>query len=112
MATIRWGLLSTAAIGRTVVAANPGAFTAVASRDPAKAAAFAASAGLTTSFGSYEEMLASDAVDAVYVALPNSLHAEWSIRALRAGKHVLCEKPLVSARAEAIRCCRVPTSSS
>ena len=109
MATIRWGLVSTAAIGRTVVAANPGAFTAVASRDPAKAAAFAASAGLTTSFGSYEEMLASDAVDAVYVALPNALHAEWTIRALRAGKHVLCEKPLVSTRAST---CRAPTSSS
>jgi predicted dehydrogenase len=84
MAEVRWGLLSTDAIGRTVVAADPGAFVAVASRDATKAAAFAASAGLTTSFGSYEELPASDTVDAVYVALPNTLHADWTTKVLRA----------------------------
>ena len=100
MAAVRWGVLGTGSIARTAVAADPGAFVAVASRDAAKAAAF----GLDTAFGSYEGLLASDAVDAVYVALPNALHPEWTVKALRAGKHVLCEKPLASTRADAVRC--------
>jgi xylose dehydrogenase (NAD/NADP) len=115
---IRWGLLSTAGIGRLVIeatqsrSAQGGAghgsgrarFTAVASRDAARAAAFAASAGLTTSHGTYEELIASDEIDAVYVALPNAMHTAWTIRALQAGKHVLCEKPFAATADDAARC--------
>ena len=108
MTSLRWGLLSTAAIGRLVVEANRGSetaeFVAVASRDGAKAEAFARESGLPHSFGSYEEMLASDEVDAVYVALPISLHTEWTVKALEAGKHVLCEKPFATSAADADRC--------
>jgi predicted dehydrogenase len=74
---------------------------AVASRDGAKARAFAQEFAIARSFGSYEELLADSGIDAVYVPLPNSLHAEWSIRAARAGKHVLCEKPLSATAGEA-----------
>jgi predicted dehydrogenase len=73
--------------------ARSGAFVAVASRDAGRADAFAGRHGLRP-FGSYEALLESDAVDAIYVALPNGLHMEWATRALEAGKHVLCEKPL------------------
>jgi predicted dehydrogenase len=82
---------------------------AVASRDPARAAAYAHEWGIPRSFGRYEDMLADDGVDVVYNPLPNGLHAEWTIRTARAGKHVLCEKPLaisvqeVDAVAEAAR---------
>jgi xylose dehydrogenase (NAD/NADP) len=100
MAAVRWGVLGTGSIARTVVSANPGAFVAAASRDPARAAAL----GLSQSFGSYADLLRSDTVDAVYVALPNSLHPEWTVRALEAGKHVLCEKPFAPTRDDAIRC--------
>jgi xylose dehydrogenase (NAD/NADP) len=96
---IRWGLLSPARIGEVVLAgaaasARSGRFVAVASRDASRARSFAARHGLPAAFGSYEALLDSDAVDAVYVALPNALHMEWATRALEAGKHVLCEKPL------------------
>jgi xylose dehydrogenase (NAD/NADP) len=74
---------------------------AVASRDAAKAQEFAREFSIVRSFGCYEELLADAAIDAVYIPLPNSLHAEWSIQALRAGKHVLCEKPLASTAAQA-----------
>ena len=74
---------------------------AVASREAAKARKFAREFSIPRSFGSYEELLADASVDAVYIPLPNSLHAEWSIRAVRAGKHVLCEKPLASTAAQA-----------
>jgi D-xylose 1-dehydrogenase (NADP+, D-xylono-1,5-lactone-forming) len=67
---------------------------AVASRDQARAEAYAREHGLERAYASYEELLADADVEAVYVPLPNSLHVEWSIRALEAGKHVLCEKPL------------------
>src|SRR6185369_11175911 len=87
VAPIRWGVLGTGSIARTVIDANPGAFVAAASRDAAKAADM----GLAKSFGSYADLLRSDAVDAVYVALPNALHPEWTVKALEAGKHVLCE---------------------
>jgi predicted dehydrogenase len=73
----------------------------VASRDVARTRTYAAAHGLATAFGSYDEMLRSDLVDAVYVAVPNSQHCEWTVRALESGKHVLCEKPLASNASEA-----------
>ncbi len=97
MKKVRWGLLSTANINRRLIPAirmsEWGELTAVASRTQARADAYAASWEIPLAFGSYEAMLQSDAIDAVYVSLPNHLHAEWSIYALRHGKHVLCEKP-------------------
>ncbi len=94
----RWGILSTANINRLVVA---GAATsaqveiaAVASRDLARAVAYARDHGIPQAYGSYEELLADPSLDAIYISLPNALHVEWAIRALQAGKHVLCEKPL------------------
>lgn len=97
MNSVRWGLLSTAAINRRVIpalrASRRGELAAVASRNQDQADAYAAEWGIPKAFGSYEAMLSSDSVDAVYVSLPNHLHAEWTVRALRAGKNVLCEKP-------------------
>ena len=82
----------------------PGAsVVAVAARDPAKARAFAARHGIARALDSYEELLADPALDAVYNPLPNGLHCEWTIRALRAGKHVLCEKPIAANAEEAER---------
>jgi len=95
---LRWGILGPGRIAprivRAVTATPLGELLAVASRDADRAAAFAASHAIPRSFGSYEALLASPDVDVVYVSLPNHLHAEWAIRALEAGKHVLCEKPL------------------
>lgn len=94
---MRLGLLSTAKInGETIRAAAESdrvELVAVASRDESTAAAYAREHGLERAHGSYEALLEDDEVDAVYVSLPNGLHHEWSLRALRAGKHVLCEKP-------------------
>ena len=75
----------------------------VASRDVARAEAYARMHGLARAFGSYEDLLSSSDVDAVYVCLPNSHHCQWSVRSLEAGKHVLCEKPLSSNAAEAVQ---------
>ena len=95
---LRWGLLGTARINRMVIPplrVSPGnRLLAVASREPARAAAYAKEWGIERAHGSYEALLADPEVDAVYIPLPNHLHAEWAIRAARAGKHVLCEKPL------------------
>ena len=100
MTTVRWGLLSTANINRRVIPAiqesDRGILAAVSSRDMNKAAAYAAEWEIPSAFGSYEAMLASDEVDAVYISLPNHLHAEWAVKALEAGKHVLCEKPFAT----------------
>ena len=92
--SLRWGLLSTANITRALIGSGHGGIVAVASRSPERAEAFAAEHGVERWHGSYEALLADPEVDAVYVPLPNSMHVEWSIRALEAGKHVLCEKPM------------------
>src|SRR5829696_6406262 len=98
MSRLRWGLLSTARINRLIIPAIASSarseVTAVASRSPEKARAYAAQWQIARALGSYEALLADPAIDVVYIALPNSLHAEWTVRALEAGKHVLCEKPL------------------
>ena len=100
----RWGILSTATINRRVLEGAQGAegveFVAIASRDSARAEAYAREHGLVRAHGSYEALLADDGVDAVYIPLPNSLHHEWTLRALAAGKHVLCEKPYTRQSAE------------
>jgi xylose dehydrogenase (NAD/NADP) len=97
MNTIRWGLLSTAHINNKIIPAirssKRGKLVAVASRDLENARTYAARWKIPDYFGSYQAMLDSGQVDAVYIGLPNHLHAEWSIRALQAGVHVLCEKP-------------------
>ena len=113
MGTVRWGILSTADIGMTKVTpaiqrAENSEVVAIASRDQDRAVAAAAQLGIPAAYGSYEELLASDDVDAVYIPLPNDLHAEWTLKAAAAGKHVLCEKPLAlspSQAAEMARAC-------
>ena len=104
MDKVRWGLLSTANINRRLIpairAASRGELVAVASRSQEAAEAYAIEWEIPKAFGSYEAMLDSDAVDAVYIGLPNHLHAEWSIKAMQQGKHVLCEKPFALTLAE------------
>jgi D-xylose 1-dehydrogenase (NADP+, D-xylono-1,5-lactone-forming) len=104
---IRWGILSTARIADRIVDGARGAenatITAVGSRDLARARAWADERAIEHAYGSYEELLASDEVDAVYIGLPNSMHVEWSLHALQAGKHVLSEKPLTRHPAEVER---------
>ena len=96
--TVSWGFLSTANINDKLLAGAAESdrvdVIAVASRDVERAEAYARERGIERAYGSYEELLADTDVEAVYISLPNSLHIEWSIRALEAGKHVLCEKPL------------------
>jgi predicted dehydrogenase len=95
---IRWGILSTARIAGRIVdgarLAEGAEIVAVGSRDLARAQAYADEHGIARAHGSYEGLLDDPDVDAVYVPLPNSLHVEWTVRALEAGKHVLCEKPM------------------
>jgi predicted dehydrogenase len=104
---IRFGFLSTAKINRLVLAgareSDSVEVVAVASRDQARADAYAREVGIPRAHGSYEALLADPDVDAVYISLPNSLHVDWSIAALEAGKHVLCEKPLARSPAEVER---------
>ena len=99
MATTRWGILSTADIGRRKVI--PGLLRAdrvevlgIASRDESQARTVAGELGIPRSYGSYEALLADPDIDVVYIPLPNHLHFEWTMAAARAGKHVLCEKPI------------------
>ena len=98
MAPVTWGIVSTADINRKVI---PGAHASdkvellgVASRDQERAMAYAEEWEIPRAYGSYEALLADPEIEAVYISLPNTLHCEWSIKALEAGKHVLCEKPL------------------
>ena len=95
---VKWGIVSTADINRKVI---PGAhaspkvdLVAVASRDQARADEYAQTWEIGRAYGSYEALLADPEIEAVYISLPNTMHCDWSIRALEAGKHVLCEKPL------------------
>ena len=102
---LRWGILGTGNIARQFCAglnaSHRGRPTVVASRQQASADAFARAHQIPTALGDYAALLARDDVDAVYVSLPNSLHHRWTIAALRAGKHVLCEKPFAVTAAEA-----------
>jgi xylose dehydrogenase (NAD/NADP) len=98
MGVTRFALLSTAAINEALLGGARDTdlvvIVGVGSRDRSRAEAYARERGLERAYGSYDELLADPEIDAVYVALPNALHVEWSIRALEAGKHVLSEKPL------------------
>ena len=103
---IRWGVLSTANIGTKKVI--PGMqqcrfarIEAIASRNLPKAQAAATNLGIAKAYGTYEDLLADPEIDAIYNPLPNQLHVPWTIKALEAGKHVLCEKPLSMTVAEA-----------
>ena len=102
---MRWGLLSTAHINGKLLAGAQGTdeatVVAVASRDRSRAEAFAREHGIERAHSSYEALLEDTDVDAIYNPLPNSMHVPWSMRALEAGKHVLCEKPLTRRAAEA-----------
>ena len=102
---MRWGILGPGRIARAFLTGLASSATesavAVGSRDVGRARAVADDFGVPRTHGSYEELLADDGVEAVYVALPNALHAQWSAAAARAGRHVLCEKPLGRSAAEA-----------
>jgi predicted dehydrogenase len=95
---IRWGIISTARINsKFLVGARESSaleILAVASRERESAERYAADNSIERAYGGYDALLADPDVDAVYISLPNSMHVEWSVRALEAGKHVLCEKPL------------------
>src|SRR5437588_491311 len=105
MNKIRFGILSTAKIGveKVIPAMQKGQFTevvAIASRMDERARSSAGRLGIPRAHGSYDALLADRDVDAVYIPLPNDLHVPWSIKALEAGKHVLCEKPIALSAAE------------
>jgi D-xylose 1-dehydrogenase (NADP+, D-xylono-1,5-lactone-forming) len=107
MEPVRWGILSTASINSAVIpplqASPDGEVVAIASREQARADASAAEWGIPRAYGTYDALLDDPEVEAVYISLPASLHVEWSIRALEAGKHVLCEKPFTRDPAAAAR---------
>ena len=113
METVHWGIVSAAGIatGKVIAGMQRAArceVTAIASRDATRAMATASRLGIPRAYGSYEALLADPDIDAVYIPLPNHLHREWTEKAARAGKHVLCEKPLamtaVDARAMVAAC--------
>lgn len=106
MDPVRWGVLGVARIAteKVIPAMQAGQrcrIDAIASRDPARAAGAAAELGIARSHGSYQAMIDDPDIDAIYNPLPNHLHVPWTIRALDAGKHVLCEKPVALTAAEA-----------
>ena len=108
MRKLKWGVLSTSRIGMEAVVpalqmCRNGEVVAIASRERVRAEAAAGKLGIATAHGSYEALLADPQVEAVYNPLPNHLHVPWSIRALEAGKHVLCEKPIALNAAEAVQ---------
>ena len=105
MDKVRWGVLGTADIAtkKVIPAMQNGQYCnirAIASRDLKRAQAVAEELGIAQAYGSYEEVLSDAGVDAVYIPLPNNLHVTWCVKALEAGKHVLCEKPLATSTAE------------
>src|SRR3954451_1358484 len=110
----RWGVLGAARINQLVLEgaalAEGVSVVAIAARDRGRAQAQADTFGIATVYGSYDELLADPEIEAVYIPLPNALHVEWSVRALEAGKHVLCEKPLARTEAEARRAFAVARS--
>ncbi len=96
---VSWGVLSTAKIGlkKVIPAMQKGVYSrmdAIASRSMEKAQKHAKILGIPRSYGSYEDLLSDEEIDAVYIPLPNHLHVEWALKSLEAGKHVLCEKPI------------------
>jgi D-xylose 1-dehydrogenase (NADP+, D-xylono-1,5-lactone-forming) len=103
-APLRWGILGTAQINRAVIApirsSKKSQLDAVASRSQDKASKYAAQWGIPHFFSSYDALLSDPLINVVYISLPNSLHAEWSIKALQMGKHVLCEKPITTSLKE------------
>ena len=103
---VRWGILSTANIATKVASAihlaENSDLIAVASRTKERAATWAEDHNVPTAYGTYDALLTDDSIDAIYIPLPPSLHAEWTIKAAEHGKHVLCEKPLAANAAEAI----------
>ena len=106
MAVVRFGILSTADIGMAKVTpaiqqADNCEVVAIASRTLPRAEEAASELGIPDAHGSYESLLEADNVDAIYIPLPNDLHAEWTFRAAAAGKHILCEKPLAMTAAQA-----------
>lgn len=105
MAKLRWGVLSTARINRMIIpavrASARSELTTVASRDIDRCRAYAREWHIPRTLGSYDALLADPEIDVIYIGLPNSLHVEWTVRALEAGKHVLCEKPIAMTAAEA-----------
>jgi predicted dehydrogenase len=108
LSELHWGILSTADIGRTKVIpaiqrARRCRVVAIASREPGRARQVADELTIPAAYGTYEELLDDTSVDAVYIPLPNHLHLEWTLRAIAAGKHVLCEKPLALNAADAGR---------
>lgn len=114
---LRLGVIGTAdiAVSRVIpglMKSNKVSVVAIASRDGKKAKQWAVKLGIKRSFGSYVELLESGDIDAVYIPLPNSLHAEWSIRALQMGKHVMCEKPLALSGEEVRQMIRVAREKS
>jgi xylose dehydrogenase (NAD/NADP) len=98
--TLRWGLLGTAHINRRLIpamrATRRSMVAAVASRDPERAQSYATEWQIPATHVGYDQMLRDPSIDAIYIPLPNALHVEWTLRALDAGKHVLCEKPLAA----------------
>src|SRR5580698_1063004 len=106
MSKIQWGVLSTANIGikrviPAIIAGRGGVVAAIASRDADRAGKVAANFGIARSYGTYEALLADPDIAAIYNPLPNHLHVEWTVKALDAGKHVLCEKPIALNAAQA-----------
>lgn len=105
--TLAWGILGTGKIAKIVAAGIKQSTTchlaAVGSRSIETARTFAQEFGIPRAFGSYEDIVNSDEVDAVYISLPNHLHEEWTVRCAAAGKHILCEKPFTVNRAQAER---------
>ena len=104
---VHWGILSTASIGKRSVIpgiqeSKRNIVKAVASRSLENARAFADELGIPAAYGSYEELLSDPTIDAVYIPLPNHLHKEWTLQAAKAGKHILCEKPIALDETEAV----------